>query len=103
MLAEVVGPVKDEARAGVEARLLARADGQDGAPAAGGGAAGGAARRRRRRRAGGWPGAIRERSVRLQPGEDGMGALTAVMTLPVAAACRRALEAYAEDCRDARR
>ena len=28
MLAEVVGPVKDEARAGVEARLLARAEGK---------------------------------------------------------------------------
>ena len=47
-LAELVGPVKDEARAGVEARLLGLGRREDGGPAAGGGAAGGAARRRGR-------------------------------------------------------
>jgi hypothetical protein len=43
--------------------------------------------------------AIRDRSVRMFSGEDGMGSLTATWALPVTAACRRALEAYAEDCR----
>ncbi|TFV81190.1 DUF222 domain-containing protein, partial [Blastococcus sp. CT_GayMR16] len=41
----------------------------------------------------------RDRSVRVYPGEDGMGSLSATLPLPVAQACRKALEAYAEDCR----
>jgi hypothetical protein len=97
-MAEIVGPVKDEARAEVEARLLARTEGKtvtqlkvaarravlraDAAAAA-------------RRLAA----AIRSRSVRAYAGEDGMGSLTAIWSMPVVAACRRALEAYAEDCR----
>src|SRR5215208_6899750 len=42
--------------------------------------------------------AIRDRSVRLFPGQDGMASLAAVLTLPVALACRKALAAYAEEC-----
>ena len=73
MLAEVVGPVKDEARAGVEARLLARAEGKTVAQlrqaarrAVLRADAAAAAKRLAR--------AIRDRSVRLQPGKDGMAA-----------------------------
>ena len=97
MLAEVVGPVKDEARAGVEARLLARAAGKTVAQLR-------VAARRAVLRADAaaatrrLAAAIRDRSVRMFPGQDGMGSLAAVMTLPVAAACRRALAAYAEAC-----
>jgi hypothetical protein len=43
--------------------------------------------------------AIRDRHVRVFPGADGMGSLSAVMSLPVPAACRGALDAYAEECR----
>ncbi|WP_167760491.1 HNH endonuclease signature motif containing protein [Blastococcus sp. CT_GayMR16] len=97
-MAEIVGPVTEEARAEVEARLLGGAEGRtvtqlkvaarravlraDAAAAA-------------RRLAA----AIRDRSVRVYPGEDGMGSLSATLPLPVAQACRKALEAYAEDCR----
>ena len=96
-LAELVGPVKDEARAGVEARLLARAAGKTVAQlrvaarrAVLRADAAAAARR--------LAAAIRDRGVRMFPGQDGMGSLAAVLTLPVAAACRRALAAYAEAC-----
>ena len=97
-MAELVGPVKDEARGEVEARLLARAEGRtvtqlrvaarravlraDAAAAAARLAA-----------------AIRARSVRAYPGEDGMGSLLATLPIPLMAACRRTLEAYAEECR----
>ena len=40
--------------------------------------------------------AIRGRGVRLHAGKDGMAALDATLTLPVAAACHKALAAYAE-------
>ena len=97
MLAEVVGPVKDEARAGVEARLLARAAGKTVSQLR-------EAARRAVLRADaaaatqGLARALRERGVRLHPGKDGMASLAAVMTLPVAQACRTALAAYAADC-----
>jgi hypothetical protein len=42
--------------------------------------------------------AIRNREVRVFPGEDGIASLTASMATPVALACRKALESYAEDC-----
>lgn len=42
--------------------------------------------------------AVRERAVRVFPGDDGTATLSAVMSGPVAAACYAALEAYAEDC-----
>ena len=97
-LAEIVGPVKDEARADVEARLLARAEGKtvaqlrEAARRAVLRADAAAAAKRLAR-------ALRDRSVRLHPGNDGMAELSAVMSIPVARACWRALEAYAEDCR----
>jgi uncharacterized protein DUF222 len=87
MLAEVLGPVKDAARTGVEARLLARAAGKtvaqlrEAARRAVLRADADAATRR-------LAAAIRERGVRLHPGRDGMAGLAAVLTLPVAAACR---------------
>ena len=96
-LAEIVGPVKDEARADVEARLLGRAEGKTVAQLR-------VAARRAVLRADAaaatrrLAAAIRDRSVRMFPGQDGMASLAAVMTLPVAAACRKALAAYAEDC-----
>ena len=43
--------------------------------------------------------AIRDRSVRMCPGEDGMAALSATLPTPVAAACRAALRGYAAACR----
>jgi len=96
-MVEIVGPVKDEVRAEVEARLLARAAGRtvgwlrQAARRAVLRADAAAATQRLAR-------AIRDRSVRLFPGEDGMASLAAVLTLPVALACRKALAAYAEEC-----
>jgi hypothetical protein len=96
-MVEIVGPVKDEARAEVEARLLARADGKTvawlrhAARRAVLRADAAAATQRLAR-------AIRDRGVRLFPGQDGMGSLAAVMAMPVAQACRKALAAYAEEC-----
>jgi Domain of unknown function (DUF222) len=97
MLVEVLAPLTDEARAEVEGRLLAGAAGKtvtqlriaarravlraDAAAAA-------------RRLAA----AIRDRRVRVYPGEDGMASLAAAMSTPVALACRNALEQYAEAC-----
>ena len=97
MLAEVLGPVKDAVRAAVEARLLARAAGKTVAqlrPAAHRAvlAADPAAAADRLARA------VRTRGVRLHPGKDGMASLDATLTLPVAAACRKALAAYADQC-----
>jgi hypothetical protein len=96
-MAEIVGPVKDEARGEVEARLLARAEGKtvtqlkvaarravlraDAAAAAQRLAA-----------------AIRDRSVRAYPGEDGMGTLAATMPIPLLEACKDKLRRYAHDC-----
>jgi hypothetical protein len=42
--------------------------------------------------------AIRERQVRVFPGEDGMASLVATLPVPVALACRSALEQYVEAC-----
>ena len=72
--------------------------GQDRRPAAGGGAAGGAARRRRRRGEAAGPGDPRPVGAAARPARTAWPSLTAVMTLPVAQACLRALEAYAEAC-----
>jgi hypothetical protein len=81
----------------VEARLLSRAQGKTVAQLRQAGhravlRADAAAATKRLARA------IRDRGVRLQPGKDGMATLTATMTLPVAAACRTALAAYADQC-----
>jgi hypothetical protein len=43
--------------------------------------------------------AIRDRQVRMFPGRDGMASLNATMPIPLAAACRKALAALAEDCK----
>jgi hypothetical protein len=97
MLTEVLSPLQPAARAEVEARLLARAGGQTvpqlrmAARRAVLRADATAAARR-------LAAAIRARAVRLYPGADGMGSLAATLSLPVAVACRRALQAYAEDC-----
>jgi Domain of unknown function (DUF222) len=97
MLAEVLGPVRDGARARVEAGLLARAEGRTTAAVRAAAvravlradAAAAAAR---------LAAAIRGRRVRLRRGEDGMATLAAELTGPVAAACYQTLEAYAEAC-----
>jgi hypothetical protein len=97
VLAQMLAPVSDEKRSAVEARVLARAEGksrtqlrvaarrailrEDAA----------AATDRAAR-------AIRDREVRLYPGNDGMGGLWATLPIPVARACLRALEQYAEAC-----
>jgi len=97
MLAEVVGPVKEEVRAGVEARLLARAEGKTVSQlrvAARRAVMHADAAAHTKRLAA----AIRERSVRLYPGRDGMGALAATMPIPLLEACRSKLRAYAEEC-----
>jgi hypothetical protein len=97
MLTEVLAPLTPADRAEVEARLLARADGttvpqlREAARRAVLAADATAATRR-------LAAAIRDRQVRLFPGEDGIAALSATMTLPVARACHRALEAYAAEC-----
>jgi len=43
--------------------------------------------------------AIRDRQVRVFPGRDGMAGLSATLPIPVALACRSALERFAEACR----
>jgi hypothetical protein len=98
MLVEVLAPLADDAvRAGVEGRLLARAAGKTvpqlrvAARRAVLRADASAAVRRLAT-------AIRERSVRCYPGEDGMATLAATMPTPVARACTRVLAAYAADC-----
>jgi hypothetical protein len=98
MLAEVLAPLPDQAvRAEVERRRLARAEGRTVAQLRG------AARRAVLRAddsaaVGRLAAAVRDRAVRVHPGEDGMGTLSATMPLPVALACTRVLEAYAEEC-----
>ena len=42
--------------------------------------------------------AVRERKVTVQPGEDGMAVVTAVLPAPVARACHAAVKAYAAAC-----
>ena len=97
MLTEVLAPLGDAARAEVEARLLARAAGKtvtqlrDAARRAVLRADASAAARR-------LADALRHRSVRIFPADDGMASLAATMALPVARACHRALQAYAAAC-----
>jgi hypothetical protein len=96
-MAEIVGPVKDEVRADVEARLLARAEGKTDSQLR-------VAARRAVMRADAaahtkrLAAAIRERSVRTYPGRDGMGTLAATMPVPLLEACRSKLRAYAAEC-----
>ena len=96
-MAEIVGPLQDEARAGVEARLLARAEGKTV------GQLKVAARRAVLRAdtaaaAQQLAAAIRDRSVRAYPGEHGMGTLAATMPIPLLEACRDKLRRYAQEC-----
>jgi hypothetical protein len=98
MLADVLSLLTDPAtRAAVEAGLLGRAAGKtvpqlrEAARRAVLRADASAAVRRMRA-------AIRDRQVRMSPGRDGMASLTATMPIPLAAACRKALAALAEDC-----
>ena len=99
MLIEVLGPMSDNAkRAEVEARLLDCAAGRTVAQLRVSARravlqvdAAAAARRLAR--------AIRERQVRVFPGEDGMASWVASMTAPVALACHDALRQYAESCK----
>ena len=98
MLADVLPLLTDPAqRATVEADLLGRAAGKtvpqlrEAARRAVLRADASAAVRRMKA-------AIRDRQVRLFPGRDGMAGLTATMPLPLAAACRTALAAYAREC-----
>ncbi|MCU1669598.1 MAG: putative endonuclease, partial [Blastococcus sp.] len=98
MLADVLAPLKDEARREVEAGLLARAAGKTVAQLKASAvravlkadAKAAVARAAR---------AVRERTVALYPGEDGMATLSATFPAPVATACYSALEAYAEACK----
>ena len=98
MLVEVLAPLSDEARGEVEAALIAGATGktvsQLRATARRAVLRADAAAATRRLAM-----AIRERQVRIFPGEDGMASLWAAMPTPVALACRSALEQYAEGCK----
>ncbi|SOE02684.1 protein of unknown function, partial [Blastococcus haudaquaticus] len=98
MLCEVLAPIaEDTVRGQVEARVLARAGGKNvsalrvAAKRAVLRADASAAARR-------LAAAVRDRSVRVHPGEDGMASLTATLPVPVARACYRMLEAYALEC-----
>ncbi|MCW2700870.1 MAG: putative endonuclease [Blastococcus sp.] len=98
MLAEVLAPLTDPTvRAQAEERLLSGAAGrtvaQLKASARRAVARADAAAATRRLAA-----AIRERQVRMFPGEDGMATLSATLPTPVALACRSALENYAQAC-----
>jgi hypothetical protein len=97
MLAEVLAPLKDDVRADVEAGVLARAEGRTVAQlkvaarrAVLRADAAAAARRLAE--------AARERQVRVFPGDDGMASLSATLPTPVALACKKALEQYADEC-----
>ncbi|HEX2072731.1 MAG TPA: DUF222 domain-containing protein [Geodermatophilus sp.] len=98
VLTKLLGPVSEDKRGEVEARVLARVEGKTPAQL-------GAAARRAiaridaaaatRRLAD----ALREREVRVYSGEDGMGTLAAVLAGPEARAAYVALEGYAEERR----
>ena len=97
MLVEVLAPLSDQARGEVEAALIAGAAGKTVAQLR-------AAARRAVLRAEAaaaarrLAAAVRDRSVRVFPGEDGMASLWAALPTPVALACRSALEQYARAC-----
>jgi hypothetical protein len=97
MLVEVLAPLGDDARVEVEHQLLADAAGRTVAQLK-------AAARRAVLRvdakaaAERMVAAIREREVRVFPGEDGLATLSAVLPAPVALACLSALEGYADAC-----
>lgn len=98
MLIEVLAPLSDEVRGEVEAKVLSRAAGRTvsqlraSARRAVQHADAGAAVRRLAR-------AIRDRKVRVFPGEDGMASLVATLPLPLALACEKTLAGHAEECR----
>jgi hypothetical protein len=97
VMAELLAPVRDDKRAEAESRLLARAEGKTREQLR-------AAARRvvarvdAKAAADRLVRAIRDRSVTVFPGEDGMSSMYAAMTTPVARACYAALERYAEEC-----
>jgi hypothetical protein len=98
MLTEVLAPLADPAtRAAVEARLLAGAAGRT-VPQLRAAARRAVLRADASAAAARLAAAIRDRSVRIHPGEDGMAALSATLPSPVALACRSALEQYAAAC-----
>jgi hypothetical protein len=97
VLVELLAPLDAEKRAEVEARVLARAEGKTRTQLR-------VAARRAVLRADAnaaikrAAAAIRDREVRLYPGDDGMGSLSIRLPIPVARACLRALEQTAEAC-----
>jgi hypothetical protein len=95
VMVDLVAPLSDELRPGVEAQLMAKAPGRTAAQlratarrAVLRADASQAAKRLAR--------AIRDRSVRMFGDRDGMAGLTAMMSAPVTRACYRRLEALAE-------
>jgi hypothetical protein len=98
MLADVLSPLRDPGtRAEVEAGLLQRAAGRT-VPQLRAAARRAVLRADATAAARRLAAAIRDRSVRVFPGEDGMASLAATLPTPVALACRKALEVYAEEC-----
>jgi hypothetical protein len=97
MLTEVLAPLQPAARAEVENRLLARAAGRT-VPQLRVAARRAVLRADAAAAAQRLAAAIRERAVRVYPGEDGMASWTATMPTPLALACRSALEQYAVVC-----
>jgi len=98
VMVEVAGPVGDPAkRSAVEAAVLPRAPRQT-APALRACVKRAVARIDAAAAADRLAKAVRDRHVRLDARDDGMSALTALMTTPVARACREALSAYAKAC-----
>ncbi len=98
VLADVLGSVRDdEVRAGLEERLLAHAPGRTAAQLR-------VAARRTVLRADAQALAeravlaVRDRQVRLFPGDDGMATFAATMPEPLAAACYDVLERLADAC-----
>jgi hypothetical protein len=98
VMIEVAGLVADPAkRAAVEAAVLPRAPGQT-APALRASAKRAVARIDAAAAADRLAKAVRDRHVRLDVRDDGMSALSAQLTTPVARACYEALSAYAKAC-----
>jgi hypothetical protein len=99
VMVEIAGPVSTSAkRAQVEAAVLPRAVAGQTAPALRASLKRAVARIDAAAAADRLVTAVRDRRVRLEMRDDGMSALTAVWTTPVARACHEALRAYAKEC-----
>lgn len=99
VMVEIVGPVTDPGtRAQIEADVLPRAVAGQAPTALRASARRAVAKRDAAAAADRLAAAVRDRHVRLDARDDGMSTLTALLSGPVARACREALSGYAKAC-----